>query len=167
MEREGLRRRHLSVVLLVIILKCGLATAQFGELPPGQVSKTEQGLTSELILLMTFDPAAVKDQLPEGLRFRTLEKYAGRDQGVAEYLRTHRSSAGGRAVISRSCVPTVTRLTVVPRNSADAAGWPCGMCTLRAQGRATSALAAETCSPSEAGFRIQNWRDICGKRVFP
>lgn len=86
-----MRRFQCSLVGVFALLACGLAAAaqQFGELPAGALATTEQGLSSELVVYVTFDPAAHKDQLPDGLRFRTLQEYATRDAEVAEYLRTH------------------------------------------------------------------------------
>jgi hypothetical protein len=82
--------RLLLAAFLIITLKCGLTSGQqFGELPPGAVSTTEQGLSSELVVYIIFDPAQFKEQLPDGLRLRTLREYAARDPAVAEYLKTH------------------------------------------------------------------------------
>jgi hypothetical protein len=66
-----------------------VALAQFGELPTSAVSRSETGRSDEIVLLLVFDPALVKDQLPDGLRLRTLEEYATRDPSVADYLRAH------------------------------------------------------------------------------
>ena len=38
---------------------------------------------------MAFDPALVKDQLPEGIRFRTLREYAAHSSSVVGYLRKY------------------------------------------------------------------------------
>lgn len=85
----------LLTALLISALQCGLVMAQqFGQLPPGAVSTTEQGLSSELAVYLIFDPAPFKDQLPNGLLFRTLQEYAPRDPEVAEYLKTHPEHGG-------------------------------------------------------------------------
>jgi hypothetical protein len=91
-DRGWTRRRfRLSLFGVLALSACcvGVAAQQFGELPAGALSTTEQGLSSELVVYVIFDPAAHKDQLPDGLRFRTLEEYAPRDAEVAQYLRTH------------------------------------------------------------------------------
>lgn len=80
-------RRSLFGVLALLAGGAVAAAQQFGELPAGALSTTEQGLSSELVVYVTFDPAAHKDRLPDGLRFRTLQEYAARDPEVAEYLR--------------------------------------------------------------------------------
>jgi hypothetical protein len=97
--------RYLLATSLVALLQCGGAVAQFGELPAGAISKSETGQSDEIVLLLVFDPAPVKDQLPDGIRFRTLEEYATRDPAVAEYLRAHpdqRNWARGYFEIIRS-----------------------------------------------------------------
>jgi hypothetical protein len=86
-----MRRFRLSSFGALALLACGLSAAaqQFGELPAGALSTTEQGLSSELVVFVVFDPAAYQGQLPDGLRFRTLEEYATRDPEVAQYLQAH------------------------------------------------------------------------------
>lgn len=88
-----MRRFRQSLFCVLALLACGLklAAQQFGELPAGALSKTEQGLSSELVVYVIFDPAAFKGQLPDGLRFRTLQEYATRDPEVAQYLHAHPS----------------------------------------------------------------------------
>ena len=86
-----MRRLRLSLCFVFALMACGLAARaqQFGELPAGALATTEQGQTSELVLWVTFDPVAQQGQLPDGLRFRTLQEYATRDAAVADYLRAH------------------------------------------------------------------------------
>ena len=92
-------RTLMSTILLsaLAVVGCGSdggdslseAPSLFGELPPGAISTEQMGETDELVVLMVFDPALVRDEVPDGLRLETLGETEDRDSIVAAYLEKH------------------------------------------------------------------------------
>jgi hypothetical protein len=89
----------MSTILLSVsfVARCGSdggdspskAPSLFGELPPGAVSTEQMGETDELVVWLVFDPALVRDEVPDGLRLETLGESEASDPSVATYLAKH------------------------------------------------------------------------------
>lgn len=81
-------------LLTILAAAVAFGAEGFAPLPDGAISTSEMGISDELILWITFDPALVADRIPEGLRLRRLEEIAAKDDAIAEHLRAHPEQRG-------------------------------------------------------------------------
>jgi hypothetical protein len=79
-------KRRLFLLSAMLLSGC----MKFVALPPGEISREADGPTDEIILYLAFDPALVPpNEIPTGIRFRSLEETAQKDADVARYVRDH------------------------------------------------------------------------------
>ncbi len=80
-----------AALAIAVLSACPVARAgtELGALPPGAVATSSSGPASELIGFLLFDPAAIADRVPTGIRLTTLEEKARAWPRLATYLEKH------------------------------------------------------------------------------
>jgi hypothetical protein len=81
-----MRSTMLTIALVWVLASAMEAGAQIPALPDGALTRWVVGQPHEVVGYVTFDPATVKDRLPETLRFITLKELA---TGGISWAKTH------------------------------------------------------------------------------